>query len=124
MTNNRPFKIFVGGLSLDTREDDLRSYFNRLGEVAGCIIKYDSNTALSRGFGFVSFSDYEVLKSVLSINHTIKGKQVDCKEAMTKEEAFQLNLDLLNSRKKIFVGKISRSVTKSKNSINVSLTFK
>jgi len=32
---------------------------------------------------------------------------------MTKEEAFQLNLDLLNSRKKIFVGKISRSVTKN-----------
>jgi len=103
----------VGGLSLDTREDDLRMYFRQFGEVAGCIIKYDSNSSISRGFGFVSFNDHEVLINVLSKNHIIKGKQVDCKEAMTKEEAFQLNLELLNSRKKIFVGKVPRNVTKS-----------
>merc|ERR1712151_528437 len=112
-SNSRPYKIFVGGLSLDTREDDLRMYFRQFGEVAGCIIKYDSNSSISRGFGFVSFNDHEVLVSVLSKNHIIKGKQVDCKEAMTKEEAFQLNLELLNSRKKIFVGKVPRNVTKS-----------
>lgn len=112
-SNSRPYKIFVGGLSLDTREDDLRMYFRQFGEVAGCIIKYDSNSSISRGFGFVSFNDHEVLINVLSKNHIIKGKQVDCKEAMTKEEAFQLNLELLNSRKKIFVGKVPRNVTKS-----------
>lgn len=113
MTSTRPYKIFVGGLSLDTKEDNLRTYFSQYGEVTGCIIKYDSNTALSRGFGFVSFSEFDVLKSILSTNHTIKGKQVDCKEAMTKEEAFQLNLDLLNSKKKIFVGKIPRNLKKN-----------
>ena len=113
MVTNKPFKIFVGGQSQDTREEDLNTYFSQYGEVTGCIIKYDSNTVISRGFGFVSFNSFEIQNHVLSLTHTIRGKQVDCKEAMTKEEAYMLNLDILNSKKKIFVGKILRSLKKS-----------
>lgn len=48
-------KIFVGGISWDTTEEDLKGFFGQFGEVSHVQIKYDHFTGRSRGFAFVEF---------------------------------------------------------------------
>ena len=51
MTN----KIFVGGLSWNTREDTMESLFAEVGPLSSVKIIKDRETGRSRGFGFVEF---------------------------------------------------------------------
>lgn len=46
-------KLFVGNLSLDTTDVELRAAFEPFGEVASASVIKDRNTEESRGFGFV-----------------------------------------------------------------------
>jgi hypothetical protein len=52
-----PSRLFVGGLSDDVGEGELRQAFGQHGEVADCIIMRDRDTRASRGFGFVTMAD-------------------------------------------------------------------
>ena len=49
--------IYVGNLSFDTTEDDLRQAFEAHGEVASTQIIVDKFTGKSRGFAFVEMAD-------------------------------------------------------------------
>lgn len=46
-------KLFVGNLSMDTTDVELRAAFEPFGEVASASVIKDRNTEESRGFGFV-----------------------------------------------------------------------
>jgi hypothetical protein len=50
-----PIKLFVGGLSTDTKAADLRRWFTPFGDVVDAIVVLDRGTGRSRGFGFVSY---------------------------------------------------------------------
>lgn len=73
-------KIFVGGLSWDTTEKDLREYFTSYGTVLDCVLKVDQATGRSRGFGFVLFEDSTVVDTVLSLGHTLQGRTITPKK--------------------------------------------
>lgn len=108
------FKIFVGGLEPEVTEDDLTEYFSKFGKVVERIIKVDRTTRKNRGFAFVGFKSPEAVDKVLEVDeHRISGKKIDCKRAMTKEEAFTLNKTLKESVRKIFVSNIPKDATKS-----------
>ena len=47
----------MGGLTLSTTVDDLRSYFGQYGEIVDAVVMKDGDTKRSRGFGFVTFKD-------------------------------------------------------------------
>lgn len=120
MSSNGPakevtsYKIFVGGLDLDTTEEDLTEYFSKFGKVVERLIKVDIKTKRSRGFGFIGFKSPESVDRVLEIKeHRIKGRKIDCKKAMTKEEAYSLNKNLANSCRKVFISNIPKEVTKA-----------
>jgi len=49
--------IYVGNLSFDSTEDDLRELFGAYGEVRSCSIIRDKFSQQSRGFGFVEMAD-------------------------------------------------------------------
>ena len=49
--------IYIGNLSLDTTEDQLRQAFAGYGKVLTVKLITDRDTGRSRGFGFVTFSD-------------------------------------------------------------------
>src|SRR4051812_27667806 len=49
-------KLYVGNLSFQTTEDDLRDLFSQAGTVDSCRIITDRDTGRSRGFGFVEMS--------------------------------------------------------------------
>lgn len=58
--------IYVGGLSLDTTEDELREAFAAYGEVASVKIVRDGATGESRGFGFVTMPDRDQTKEAIA----------------------------------------------------------
>lgn len=78
-------KIFVGGLSWETSQESLRSYFEGFGEVTDATLKTDPNTGRSRGFGFVTFTDPSSVSSVMSTaTHMLDGRKIDPKLAKAK----------------------------------------
>ncbi|GLT77705.1 hypothetical protein SLA2020_492670 [Shorea laevis] len=79
-------KLFIGGISWETNEDRLREYFGQYGEVLQTVVMRDKITGRPRGFGFVVFSDPAVLDTVLQDKHTIDGRTVEAKRALSREE--------------------------------------
>merc|ERR1711981_576126 len=83
-------KVFVGGLKEDMPEDDIRQYFEEFGKIVAITRLTEKDTGKPRGFGFVEFDDYDpVDKAILKGNatgHQIKGKRVDVKKAVSKQE--------------------------------------
>lgn len=80
-------KIFVGGISSSTTEDDVRTYFESIlgGGVAGVEFKFDKATQRMRGFGFVTFDSVDHVESVCKNPfHNIKGKSVEVKKAQPR----------------------------------------
>jgi RNA recognition motif-containing protein len=51
--------IYVGNLSYDATDDDLRKAFEAFGEVSSVNVIRDKNTGRSRGFGFVEMASEE-----------------------------------------------------------------
>ena len=52
-------KLFVGGLSWTTGDEQFKTAFQKFGTVAEAKVILDQETGRSRGFGFVTFSDDE-----------------------------------------------------------------
>lgn len=79
-------KLFVGGLSWETTDRDLRDYFGKYGEIESINVKTDSLTGRSRGFAFIVFKDPESIDKVVADgDHTINGKKCDPKKALARQ---------------------------------------
>lgn len=78
--------IYVGGLSLETTEDDLREAFVAFGEVASVKIVRDGTTGESRGFGFVTMpSEQEGKEAVNEMNgKELKGGTLKVEPGKTR----------------------------------------
>lgn len=83
----RTTKIFVGGLSRDTKKEDFERYFEKYGEIIDAIVMTDRESGISRGFGFITFSDEKSADRVCSqAVHIIDDKQVETKKAIPKDQ--------------------------------------
>ncbi|KAA1474066.1 hypothetical protein DENSPDRAFT_781178 [Dentipellis sp. KUC8613] len=78
-------KMFVGGLSWDTTDEGLRSYFSEFGKVDACTIVRDPD-GKSRGFAFLTFEDPASVNAVMIREHFLDGKAIDPKRAIPREE--------------------------------------
>ncbi|XP_051167708.1 heterogeneous nuclear ribonucleoprotein 27C isoform X2 [Leptopilina boulardi] len=80
MDDDEKGKLFVGGLSWETTQENLQRYFSRYGEVIDCVVMKNSESGRSRGFGFVTFSDPANVSLVLQNGpHTLDGRTIDPK---------------------------------------------
>lgn len=96
-------KLFIGGLSYDTTEESLKSYFEKWGNIVDCVVMRDGNTKRSRGFGFVTYDSVESLNEAQANRpHVIDNKEVESKRATPREEAGKPEARM--SIKKVFVG--------------------
>lgn len=79
-------KLFVGGLSFQTTDDELRDGFARFGDVAEAKVIMDRETGRSRGFGFVTFNDDQAATSAMSeMDGTVfGGRNIKVNEAEEK----------------------------------------
>ncbi|KAI0990552.1 hypothetical protein GJ496_009650 [Pomphorhynchus laevis] len=77
-------KLFIGGCREGIADNDLKEYFEKYGNVTDCVVMKDNDGKL-RGFGFVTFDDYDpVDKVIIEKNHSINGHVLDVKKAMPK----------------------------------------
>ncbi|XP_076258651.1 heterogeneous nuclear ribonucleoprotein 27C-like isoform X3 [Rhynchophorus ferrugineus] len=80
MDDDEKGKLFVGGLSWETTQDNLQRYFSRYGEVIDCVVMKNAESGRSRGFGFVTFADASNVNVVLQNGpHTLDGRTIDPK---------------------------------------------
>ncbi|CAH8545836.1 unnamed protein product [Dicrocoelium dendriticum] len=80
-------KLFVSALRKDVTQADLRDYFSKYGNIVDCEIVVWKDSGVSRGFGFVTFDDYDpVDKAVLYKPHLIGGSRADVRKALSKEQ--------------------------------------
>lgn len=80
--------IFVGNLSRDVTEDELRQAFAEFGEVMSAAVIKDRMTQESRGFGFVEMPNQsEAQAAIEALNGTeFKGRPLNVNEARPREE--------------------------------------
>jgi cold-inducible RNA-binding protein len=80
--------IFVGNLSFNTSEDELRQMFEPFGQVDRVSIMTDRDTGRSRGFGFVEMaSNDDGEKAITALNGSqVGGRTLNVNEARPKTE--------------------------------------
>ena len=81
-------KIYVGNLSWNADESDLRDAFSAHGEVTSVQIITDRESGRSRGFAFVEMANDAEAKDAISAvnNKEIDGRQVKVNEAKPRNE--------------------------------------
>ncbi len=80
--------IYVGNLSRQTTEEDLRKAFEAFGQVESANVIQDKFTGESRGFGFVEMpAKQEAQKAIEEMNGTdLGGRAVNVNEARPRTE--------------------------------------
>ena len=80
--------IFVGNLSFNTSEEELRKIFEPYGTVDRVSILTDRETGRSRGFGFVEMTNAEEGdKAIAGLNGSqVGGRAINVNEARPKAE--------------------------------------
>lgn len=80
--------IYVGNLSYQATEDDIRNAFEQFGGVSAVNVIMDRETGRSRGFAFVEMDNAEEAKAAIEgINlQEIAGRKVTVNEARPKTD--------------------------------------
>jgi len=80
--------IYVGNLSFDATEDQVRSLFEAYGAVDKVSIITDRDTGQPRGFAFVEMSDDDAAnKAIEALNGTsLSGRNLNINEARPKAD--------------------------------------
>ncbi|XP_057641446.1 heterogeneous nuclear ribonucleoprotein A3-like [Chionomys nivalis] len=100
-------KLFIGGLSFETKDDSLREHFEKWGTLTDCVVMRDPQTKRSRGFGFVTYSCVEEVDAAMCARpHKVDGRVVEPKRAVSREDSVKPGAHL--TVKKIFVGGIKK----------------
>lgn len=68
------FKLYVGNLSYDTTEDDLRTLFSSAGTVVSVALIKDRDSGRSKGFAFIEMSSQTEAEQAIK---TLDGTSLD-----------------------------------------------
>jgi len=81
-------RLYVGNLSFDSTEDDVRDAFSAFGEVTSTHMVTDRDTGRPRGFGFVEMADSEQADAAIAgLNGTnLGGRDLTVNEARPRPE--------------------------------------
>jgi RNA recognition motif-containing protein len=81
-------KLHVGGLSFDTTDDGLRTFFEEAGTVESASVITERDSGRSRGFGFVEMTtEAEASKAIEELNgKMLDGRTLAVNEARPRKE--------------------------------------
>lgn len=80
-------KIFVGGLTSDITDQDIKDYFGQYGEIAELQAPFDKIKNQRKGFCFITFKSTDVVQEVLKVpKQVINGKEIDVKKVKYNPE--------------------------------------
>lgn len=82
-------KIYIGNMSFDTTESQLRTAFEGYGEVSSVNIIMDRDSGKPKGFGFVEMmADNEAKAAISGLNgEELDGRALNVNEAKPKEQS-------------------------------------
>ena len=82
-----PVRLFVGNLSYEATEAELREHFGTIGPVTYCYLPTDRETGRPRGFAFVEFGDDSHAHQAIDRlnNQLFRGRPLAVKEAQPRE---------------------------------------
>lgn len=86
-------RLFVKNIPRDTTEEDVKKLFSQFGKVENFFFIKDHNTGISRGFGFLDYSNAAEAQAALSLNDqkvfgtTLTVKVAEAKNARAKARA-------------------------------------
>jgi RNA recognition motif-containing protein len=78
-------KLYVGNLSFNSTEDEIKTLFAQFGEVTNVTIIKDRDTARSRGFGFVEMEGADAAVTQLN-GKEFGGRTLTVNEARERED--------------------------------------
>jgi len=114
-------KLFLGGLSLDTVEKDLRRHFEQFGQLIDVQVMRDRQSGVSRGFGFVAFACSFMAEAALEHpgGHVINGKEIQPQPATPDAPRFKKTIPEMEReldeecqfKRSIFVGALKERIT-------------
>ena len=80
--------LFVGNMSFQTTEGELRAMFEPFGEITRVSVITDRDTGQARGFAFVEMTnDVEAAKAISALNgKEVDGRALNVNEARPKAE--------------------------------------
>ncbi len=113
-------KLFLGGLSLDTVEKDLRKHFTQFGQIVDVQVMRDREAGVSRGFAFVTFAcsfmaeaafehDEHIINEVKIVPQYATPDIPRYKKTMPELDA-QLD-DECKDKRSIFVGALKETIS-------------
>lgn len=80
-------KIYVGNLSFDASEDQVREMFAEFGEIQSLAMINDRDTGRFRGFAFVEMEDSAANAAIKALNgKEVGGRELNVNEARPREE--------------------------------------
>jgi RNA recognition motif-containing protein len=81
--------IYIGNMSFDTTEDQLRQAFEAFGEVSSVNIIADRDTGKPRGFAFVEMATRdEAMAAISGLNgQDLNGRELNVNEAKPRNES-------------------------------------
>lgn len=92
--------LYVGNLSPNVTEEDLRYNFAEVGKVISAVVIKDKFTGMSKGFGFVEMETEEGAREAMTRFHggQLDGSSITVNEARPKKEDSHMRRDHLGSR--------------------------
>jgi RNA recognition motif-containing protein len=81
-------RLYVGNLSFESTEEDVRQAFSAFGEVSSVHVVTDRDTGRPRGFGFVEMADSDAAEQAIqSLNGSqLSGRALTVNEARPRPE--------------------------------------
>lgn len=82
-------EIFVGNVSFEVSEADLKDFFENYGEIEQCKLITDRATGKSRGFGFVKYTSSASAENAVKEAHAhqFKGRALNVKLSEPREKS-------------------------------------
>ncbi|KAG8376734.1 hypothetical protein BUALT_Bualt09G0094600 [Buddleja alternifolia] len=83
-------EVYLGGISQDTSEDDLKHFCESIGEVTEVRIMKGKDSNENKGYAFVTFRTKELAsKAIKDLSNTeLKGRKLKCSTSQAKHKLF------------------------------------